>query len=243
MSIPTQQKTLFQRFFPRKKTFIALILVACIVVLTVSLYALRVTRIEVVGADVVTGIRHYASYPLPLLSVAKMEKDVALVNPHLTDISISKKYPQTIRIQAKELQQVATVKLADGYANIAENGVILAKSRTLSDSKLPVITFYQPIYYNQLVVGDTMSFEEIHTAVSMLEAVEEVGDAISTIDIADADMIVLQTDTYSVVASSEVDSQMQQTRYAYTYAEFKRRGKVVTSLDVRFERPIITFKK
>lgn len=238
-----QQKTLFQKFFLHKKLYLFILLSVVCVFIIILLQKTRVSRIEVIGTDLVKGLRHYSNYPLLLLSEEKIQNDIATVNPHLTQIRVEKKYPHKLIIRARELQQVATLKLADGYAQLAESGVVLVKSRALPENQLPLITFYQPLYYNQLIVGDTLSFEEIQAGLSVLEAIEGMGSKISTIDIADADMIVLQTETYSVFASAEVDSQLQKTRFEYTYAEFKRRGKDVLSIDVRFERPIIKLKK
>ena len=52
-------------------------------------------------------------------------------------------------------------------------------------------------------------------------------------------MIVLHTEKFDVFTTSEKDIDQQFLEFEYTYKQLNREGKEFSSIDVRFEKPVI----
>jgi cell division septal protein FtsQ len=198
-----------------------------------------VREVVIEGVSDLTGLEGYSGAFLPLLKEKDIEAAVSTSNPTLAEVHVYKQYPYTLYITARELRPVVTVKLSDGYMYVSEVGTVLGKNRSDDDSSLPVLTYYQPLFFNQTPIGSIVDHAEIVTAALMTHKVLDLGIAVTKIDITNENMIVLHTDSFTLLVTSIKDVQQQLRILDYTYKQLRREGKEFTSIDVRFEKPII----
>ncbi len=203
-----------------------------------------VTDIKLNGIDDMYGLEPVYHSFLPLVRTAELESDLKAINPTLATLSVHKSYPHTLIITARAQRPAVELVLTDGSAVLSNTGIVLAKYKnTLDEHDIPRLMYYQPLFYNQLSVGEKIDQPEIQVGAYFAEKVAELGTPVSTIDITNENMIVLHAETYNVIVTSQQDVELQSVRLAYTFTELHKKGKVFTSIDVRFERPIIVLQK
>lgn len=195
--------------------------------------------VQIEGVQDVKGIDSLENQFLPLLNTHDLEKNLLENNPALSSVSLFKQYPDTLFINAIELRPVAMLNIADGAMMLAEDGTVLEKFRSQDSTDLPVITYYQPIYFNQHPIGEVFDQDEILATTYFADQMLQLGLAVTTIDITNENMIVLHTDEFSVHVTSERDIESQYLDFAYAYKQLKREGTAFTDIDVRFDKPII----
>lgn len=198
-----------------------------------------VQEVVIEGVSNLSGLEGYSGAFLPLLKQSDVEAAVSSSNPTLAEVHVYKQYPHTLYLTARELRPVVSVKLSDGYMYISEVGTVLGKNRSESDAALPVLTYYQPLFFNQAPIGSVVEHAEIVTAAEMTHKVLDLGIAVTKIDITNENMIVLHTDSFTILVTSIKDAQHQLRVLDYTYKQLRRGGEKFTSIDVRFEKPII----
>lgn len=203
-----------------------------------------VKSIQFQGIDSLQGIDSVNHSFLPFIHTGRLTNKLQTLNPTLASLTVQKMYPQTLVVTARKQRPAVELVLSDGSATLSESGMVLAKEKSdQNDSQLPKITYYQPLYYNQLSVGETIEYKEILAGSYFAQKVLELGTSVTTIDITNENMIVLQAESYTVIVTSEEDIELQSARLNYTYTELQRKKKKFSSIDVRFERPIITLQK
>lgn len=173
------------------------------------------------------------------MNAEDLEQNLLENNPSISSISIFKQYPDSLFLNAVELRPVAILYIADGALLLAEDGTVLEKFRTKDETDVPVITYYQPIYFNQHPIGEVFDQDDILATTYFADQMLQLGLAVTTIDITNENMIVLHTDEFSVLVTSERDIESQYQDFAYAYKQLKREGTAFTDIDIRFDKPII----
>lgn len=213
------------------------ILLFGILVSVKSVFSIQKITIDGVGS--LRGIDAYSGRFLPFMQEEQLEAEIRKANPILAEVKVYKQYPNTVYITAHQLRSVLVVMLTDGYVYVSEAGTILAKNRSEDQSQLPTLTYYQPLFFNQMSIGESVEHAEIVTASYMVDQILDLGIAVTKIDITNENMIVLHTDTFTILVTSMKDAQQQLRMLDYTYTQLRREGKEFSSIDVRFEKPII----
>lgn len=216
-----------------------LTIVATYTVLLIISQFISVKNISIEGATEVRGIDSYFGKNMLMLSTTDMATLLKSDNPKLQNVIIRKSYPHSLTIVATLKHPSVMLKLADGYILLAADGYILQKSKENLDSHVPLIHYYQPLFYNHYSVGELFENNDIQTVTHVSRSMMDSGVRVSSIDIASENMIVLHTEEFDVFITSEKDADKQFSEFEYTYKKLKIEGMKFSSIDVRFEKPII----
>ncbi|MBP9797527.1 hypothetical protein KBC70_00075 [Candidatus Woesebacteria bacterium] len=198
-----------------------------------------VKNIMIEGATDVRGIEDYFGKEIVTLSSQKVSTHLKKNNPKLSEVIVTKVYPDTLTIISTIKRPSVTLKLADGFITLAADGYIIQKSKENPEEKTPLINYYQPLFYNHYAIGDLFDNDDIRTVTRVSRSMADKGIKVSSIDIASENMLVLHTEDFDVFMTSEKDADQQFAEFEYTYKELKIDGMQFSSIDVRFEKPII----
>ncbi len=226
--------------FPKKilAAFFIIAVVTCAGLIVVAdIFTLRDVRVE--GAMDIRGIEKYVGTSAFLVSPDQISHELKSQNPKIQDIAITKTYPGTLHIIVTLKRASVQVKLADGYIIVAPDGYILSKTKDKPDQSVPLIQYYQPLFYNQYKVGTLLENSDIRSTSSISRSIQALGIKVASIDIASENMIVLHTEKFDVFTTSEKDIEQQFLEFEYTYKQLSKEGTEYSSIDVRFEKPII----
>lgn len=202
-------------------------------------YFFSIKKITIEGAHDVRGIEDYFGRDITTLSTQDVSTYLKKNNPKLSEVIVTKVYPDTLIILSTLKRPSVTLKLADGYITLASDGYVIQKSKDNPDGKTAVINYYQPLFYNHYAIGEQFDNDDIRTVTRVTRSMADKGIKVSSIDIASENMLVLHTEDFDVFMTSEKDADQQFAEFEYTYKELKIDGMQFSSIDVRFEKPII----
>ncbi|MBP9816007.1 FtsQ-type POTRA domain-containing protein [Candidatus Woesebacteria bacterium] len=206
-------------------------------------FLFRIAHINVSGSKQLSGIDKYSSNFIFLLKPIEVEKEILQQNPTLEKVVVELIYPNTLSILAIEARPIAKIVLEDGYMAISSEGKILAKQRD-DMSTLPIgINYYQPLYFRSFAVGDVIDINEMIDAVFFIEELQKLALPVGNVDIRNENMIVLFLEDYEILVSSTKDTLEQMAQLKVVLEQFRTKAVEFSRLDVRFEKPIVVFKK
>lgn len=160
-------------------------------------------------------------------------------NPYVKTVNIKKQYPSTVIVQIILLKPAAYLQSAEGFFEIGENGRILGKIRGKT-TKTPLITYYQQFPYRNYQAGSYIENKDILVSLFFLHELKNVGMVIKTIDIAGFHMLGLYTEEQKFIFNVEKNRTMQSYEATQVIKQLKRQKKDFKTLDVRFDKPVIT---
>jgi hypothetical protein len=108
-------------------------------------------------------------------------------------------------------------------------------------SKLAYINYYQKLYDQEYSVGDEIDKLDLRYAVAFLSKIKSLHIDIETIDITSPNMIVLINAQQRYLITIEKDIELQFQELKIVYERLLQKGEKYSQIDVRFEKPIITF--
>lgn len=220
-------------------TVIILILVALALL---SVY-FRVKEITIEGTKQLYGIDVYSNKSMILLKKENIERDILNKNPMLQKAYVHIDFPQTIAISVVEAAPIASLMLEDGFMNLSSSGKILAKQKDDDESSRIPIHYYQPLYFRNFTVGEIVDIAEVVTAVFIVEEVQKLNIPISTVDIRNENMIVLISEEREILVSATKDARIQIAELKVVIEQFRTKALSFSRLDIRFDKPIVVFKK
>jgi cell division septal protein FtsQ len=177
------------------------------------------------------------------LKPIEVEKEILQQNPTLEKVVVELIYPNTLSILAIEARPIAKIVLEDGYMAISSEGKILAKQRD-DMFTLPIgINYYQPLYFRSFAVGDVIDINEMIDVVFFIEELQKLALPVGNVDIRNENMIVLFLEEYEILVSSTKDTLEQMAQLKVVLEQFRTKAVEFSRLDVRFEKPIVVFKK
>lgn len=226
--------------FPKKLVLLLIVLslITCgSLILIFSIFTVH--KISIQGAENIRGVERYIGKSTLMVSTHSIAQDLKRDNARILDIVVEKKYPDHIIMHITVKKASVQVKLADGFVVLASDGYVLEKVKQEQNDKVPLIQYYQPLFYNQYHVGDSFDNADIRVATSLSGSMLDMGVKVSGIDIASENMIVLHSEDFDVFTTSEKDADKQFREFEYTYKQLKIEGTKFSSIDVRFEKPII----
>lgn len=217
-------------------------IVFCITLISLVAFAeyFSVKEVQIEGPASIKGVEKLDGTFLPFLNEESVQKQIAHDNPSLADIRVYTYYPDMIYISSRIQRPLLAVKLVDGFALVGETGSVLSKNKE-EETHLPVVNYYQGLFYNQFRIGEVVSQDEIVHSAQFLYGSKREGIVVRKIDITHENMIVLRTDSLEILITSTRDADKQLSTFVYTMRQLKRQGLEVKSIDVRFEKPIVKF--
>lgn len=176
-----------------------------------------------------------------LLSDEEIVKNIQKTNPSVKKVRVQKKYPNEIILTIDVHQPIAALRVHDGVYILSADGTLLERTKAKPSSKLPLISSYQVFPYTAHYPGQQIELKEIVTALFFVNGMKETGLPCEHIDIKSLDMIVCNVRNKTILFTSQKDATVQQYELQTIIRQFKIEGKDFKSLDVRFDKPIVTF--
>lgn len=185
----------------------------------------RIQRVEIVGTQIGVVIdEDKMNKNLLFFPSQKIREQLLAQNPILKDITIRKKFPHTIEIITYTRGPVARVALSKREVVVDSSGVILGTS--LSEyQKLPVI------------IGVTENSESLKRSVAIIIAVSEIYSVTNV----DGTTLLAKTSTTDIYFPQIGDMQFKVATLQTLMSGFRIKGTLPKMIDLRFEKPIVTF--
>lgn len=190
---------------------------------------------------VVAGLPSIQNKYIFLTSEDEIADIITRTNPSVKAATVIKEYPDTIKLSLTRYQPVAYLKSQEGYFLLAEEGIIIGKSGDQEKKNVPVISYYQSIPFAQYQAGTRLPAKDIRDSIFFLGKLGEMGIKINSIDIVGFHMLGLYTDEKKYFFSSEKERNIQIYHIEQAINRFKDEEKEYKTIDVRFEKPVITF--
>ena len=224
-----------------------LFFVALTVTIAACIFLMRyykVDRIEVVASRQnlpLIGIDNYYGKNIVFLSEEELKRSIYDNNPLLKKVSVKKIFPSKLVVTIEENQPLAYLLVDRGYFILSNEGRIIEKTKDLGSNK-PIINYYQKLTYGSFQAGDKIDLKDIITALHFTEGVEGLGLPVLSIDIDGFDMIRLQLENKMILFTTEKDVRDQDYQLETLIRQFKVEGRDFKTLDLRFDKPIVTLK-
>lgn len=176
-----------------------------------------------------------------LINEKNLEKGLQNQNPTLQSITVARDFPSTLKIRVTVRKALAALQVSDNGVFVLDgSGVILLRQQKYT-GPLPQIKYYQLFPYKQYQVGDVLDFKDLVTALYFVDALNGFGYISKRIDIDGLYMIrllVIGDKTFFV--TSEKDREVQMFQLKELLRQFKIQGKDFKTMDLRFDKPVIT---
>ena len=178
---------------------------------------------------------------LLLLNLTELEKEIIQKNPTVRSVEITKIYPNKLRLKITSDRAVVAVKADLGYLYLSDKGKITSKKKVL-DKKLPLINYYQKVYFSNYQSGQKINYKEIITVLELVKKAENLGLIVDTVDIVGTYMVAFNLEEKKIIFSLEKKLEEQEFELETIVKQFRIEGKEFISLDLRFNKPVIKIK-
>jgi len=239
-------KKLFKKFFPIIKKISVVVLLA-LIFLGVFFYVNRfflVKEIEIFGNDKknsINGLINLKNHNLLYISEQKTALDLQKENPWMESVIIDKSYPNKLTIKIKPAIPIALIKVDQGFFYLDAGGKVIQKAKK-NDSRLPQINYYQLLSYFDYQPGNKIGYKDILLSLFFINNLNNLGYSVDTVDIAGFYMIRFNLKDKSILFSTEKDTKKQAYQLEQIIKRFKIEGVDFSSLDLRFDKPVIKIK-
>ncbi len=240
-----QLRPLLRKFW-QKVRFIFLFLLATILllILLVKLNSLLlINHVEIRSSSSTPslfGLNNFKNQNILFLSEKKTSRILLTQNPILKSVEIEKKLPNTIIVNVQTYQPIALLKVNQGYFALSDDGKIIYKQKQL-DTAFPLINYYQQFDYQQIKPGDSLTYSDITLALRFLRVSLDLGLPVLTVDISGEDMIAFVLTGKKIIFTTEKAESQQKYELEQIIKQFKIEGKNFKNLDLRFDKPVISF--
>jgi cell division septal protein FtsQ len=163
-------------------------------------------------------------------------------NPQIENIKIKKKYPNNLIINFTLNKGLAEIQANNGYFVLTKKGKIINKYDKQNNNFLPKINYYQKIDYYSNNIGDYLDNKDLIYALTFTSKIKESGLKVDSIDIVSPNMIRLLLDGSIVYVTTEKNIEIQNNQLVKIIEQFSIEGKKFSSLDLRFDKPILKLK-
>ncbi len=172
---------------------------------------------------------------------AEIADIITRTNPTIKSVTVTKEYPDTVKLSITRYEPAAYLKSIDGYFLLADDAIILGKYQELENSRLPVITYYQAIPFVQYQIGTQIPAKDIRDGIYFAQELRNRGIQINSIDIVGFHMLGLYTEEKEFYFSSEKERNTQIYHIEQSLKRLELDDVEYTAIDVRFEKPVISF--
>ncbi|MFA6532786.1 MAG: FtsQ-type POTRA domain-containing protein [Patescibacteria group bacterium] len=171
----------------------------------------------------------------------KISKKIIQENYLLRGAVVEKVWPDTLRIKVTFYEPCAALIINSGFFKLSCDGRILEKLQDSTPS-LPIINFYQKLNSNFFEIGDWVDYKDIKQALYFIDKLKQINIYPLTIDIKGQDMLVFNLiGTKKIIFSNSKDKEAQDYQLELIIKQFKIEGKDFSKIDLRFDKPIISF--
>lgn len=217
-----------------------LVIIFLVVVASLSVFFLfKIENIEVVGGKGCTeesAIRQQFK-GRNIFSVSSKQAEETIANDYkcVKNVTVQKKYPSTLTM-AVEVDQ-PLVKVGDKNIYLTENGFVL---ENYNRENLPTIFFDKETEFK---VGERVSDEDTLYVLSLVSRIGKTDFVATSIRILSPFVIsVYNRENQVVIFTTEKEVNTQVDSLQLILSESKIDPSKITKIDLRFEKPVITFK-
>ncbi len=238
-----QKKSFKQFFLNKKKIFFTIFFIFVIFILLRLNNFFLIRTVKIVSEEdkvELIGLDNIKNKNIFFLDEKKASAELLQKNPYLKKVNLRKNYPHQLIIEVTIDQPIAALKTNQGFFLLSEKGKIISKKKD-DDKNLPLINYYQNFYYYQYQAGELIDYKEIITALKWLKLINDLGLKVDTVDIAGWHMVAFNLGEKKIIFSLEKDYQVQAYQLATIIKQFKIEGRGFSSLDLRFDKPVIRF--
>lgn len=191
--------------------------------------------IKVVGDGVHIAISE-RTFPKNLLFFPVEQVRSALLRdyPLLATVDIQRKFPHTLVIAVTTRAPIAILATGEQVVAVARGGVVTSDS---PHQPLPVVR----IDVGEVHVGDIIADTRVLRSLQFLEISESVPLAVSEINIVDSLSLRAKTDTLDILFPQDKDLTGLGATLQTLLAGFRIKGSTPTRIDLRFDKPVVTF--
>ena len=232
--------------FLRKIKFFVFFSFLCIVIFTVIFFInefFLIKNIQLIAEKkfVLVNKDKLINKSLLFADEGKISKKIILENYLLKAAVVEKIWPDTLKISVVFYEPCASLIINNGFFILSCDGRILQKTQdTLND--LPVINFYQKLNSGFFQIGDWIDYKDIKQALFFVDKLQQINTVPLTIDIKGQDMLVFNlAGTKKIIFSNSKDRETQDYQLELIIKQFKIEGKDFNKIDLRFDKPIISF--
>lgn len=178
---------------------------------------------------------------LIFIDKSKVARDIVQKNSYIKTAVVEKVWPATLKITVAFYNPTAALIVNKGFFDLSSDGRILIKNNE-NKQALPTINFYQKLNNNFYQTGDWIEYKDIIQALFFIEKLNQINLIPLTIDIGGEDMLVFKLDKgKKIIFSVRKDKEEQDYILETIVRQFKIQGKEFQGIDLRFNKPIISF--
>lgn len=171
----------------------------------------------------------------------EIAKKIIQENFLLKTAVVDKVWPATLKVNVYFYEPIAALIVSQGFFNLSADGRILSKIKD-GQSSLPIINYYQKLNSNSFQTGDWIDYKDIQQTLFFIDKLEQINLMPLTIDISGQDMLVFNlNDDKKIVFSIRKEKESQDYQLELIVRQFKIEGKEFKKIDLRFNKPVITF--
>jgi hypothetical protein len=168
-------------------------------------------------------------------------KKIIRDNFQINTVVVEKVWPNSLRISVSFYEPCVSLIVSSGFFNLSCDGRILQKNKDIPQY-LPVINYYQKLNSGFFQTGDWIDFKDIKQVLFFINKLKEVNLTALTIDIKGQDMLVFNLiDSQQIIFSTSKNNGVQNYQLEVLIKQFKIEGKKFKKIDLRFDKPIISF--
>ena len=218
--------------------FLAVIFGICLLLLPQIVDFFSVSQIKVIGTKKINGVDSYKGELIFLINQEKMQKKLYDTNPRFQSVLVEKRWPNEIMVNVVENKIIGTLLGGGGYFVLASDGRIVGKSQDCCRF-YPLIKSFEKINFASSLPGDKIDSKDILYSLYFTEKLASLNFELQTIDISGFDVLVCKSkeSIFYFTTSKDMVLQIDQVRATTDY--LRRRGQKLSSIDVRFDKPII----
>lgn len=222
------------RGFKKRVVFLLLTLFGVLVYVIVTyVFVLRFVEVKGDGLGVVVN-EHGLPKNLLFFPTDAIEKQILRDNPLIADIHIEKKYPNTLVISATQRVAVATITRGGVVAVLDGSGIILSFED--KNYQLPMLEFD----VSPGPIGTALTDPNVQGALMFLVRTKSLLP-IQKITNGEGSSLLAISDKTNILFAQQSDGQAIAATLQTLLSGFRIKGTLPTTIDLRFDKPIVKF--
>ena len=171
----------------------------------------------------------------------RLHREIRSVFPQIYDLSVERRFPDTIHINAKRRDPFAQVLVKQNYLTIDEEGVVIFVDRKAAP-KLPLIK-NSHLEKRRVLLGMKLATPEIKTAIETIQAFYN-NNGLSKYPISDVDVENLSKVSFNIGPALQIildkdDISQKFETLVFLIAQKKLDFREVKYIDLRFKEPVV----
>lgn len=223
---------------------LAFIIVFLVVFLSLYLYStvFVIRKVVITGTIDLKGVSRFYGQSFFFVSSNEIESELYQSNSRIKSISVQKSLPDKLAITVTNNRPVAELVIADGTLLLSTEGRIISKQRKkIASEKIPLLTYYQQLYFNQYASGEILESKDILASLLFADELSNRGIEVESIDIQNENMILLKEKEREFVFGVGKKTAAQLVEVGFVIEQMSIQGKKYKRIDFRFEKPVISY--